>query len=90
MKKVDVFGTADNGTQYLMFSFEMDKDGVIKVSGGKQSNIADSLLERGVRGREGKDIMPSEGLKFLKELKYAISGTYVRAGDVYDAPSEEE
>ena len=88
-KKVDVWGTAGNGTQYLMFSFEMDKDGVIKVSGDKQSNIADSLLRMGILdpGKEGR-IMPDEGLKFLKALKYTVTGAYVRAGDVYDEPPE--
>jgi hypothetical protein len=91
MKKVDVFGTAGNGTQYLMFSFELGDDGVVKVSGDKQSNIADSLMRMGIRNPGTEEIiMPNEGLRFLKALKYTVTGAYVRAGDVYDFPEGQQ
>lgn len=42
-------------------------------------------LTRGVMGKRGKWLSPTDGEKFLSALKYEFSGSYFRATDVTSA-----
>lgn len=41
-------------------------------------------------GKGGKEFKPSDGMEFMKNLKYQFSGSYVRADDVKEYQDESQ
>jgi len=81
MKRVEFYRTIDDGQETI---------GVAFLRGDKVSfkDLPTKLIEelrKGIRGKiQGHLFYPKDGVKFLEALKYAYSGSILRASDVME------
>jgi len=84
MKKVILYQIDDNDySMKPMCEFGL-VDGQVKIVKGRNTEGIWQDVERGIVGEDEKLLYPKDGIKFLARLKYAYSGSYVRAGDIFD------
>ena len=84
MKKVILYEIDDNDYSMKPICEFGLVDGEVKiVKGGEIRGILQDM-ERGIMGEDEKLLYPKDGIKFLARLKYAYSGSYLRAGDIID------
>jgi hypothetical protein len=81
MKYVDLFFIEYNGDNSNIFRFYLEKDGKIKVKKYKDGVKLSDFLMKGkyIIGKNNKKYEVTDGINFLKNLKYAFSGSRVRA-----------
>ena len=79
---VDFLQTQDNGSQQIIFTVELI-DGRPEVTRGDKA-YAESLgiPTRDIQGEGGKLVSPSDGIEYMRALRFAFSGSRLRATDV--------
>lgn len=71
-----ILSTEPDGSQKVIARIWIDRNG--KVASDNRNMLA-LLSESGIRGKDGKKLFPSDGLKFVSSLKYSLSGSRLRA-----------
>ena len=82
MQYVNFLQTQNDGSQQIIFTVALI-DGQLEVIRGDQ-HYADALgiPTQPVYGEGGQTYSPSDGLDYLKALRFAFSGSRLRATDV--------
>ena len=89
MKIVEIYQLQNNGDQRLIAFCKLTEQGV-RCEGDEA--LVKNLIEQGVRdysdaSRE-KKLFPTDGIKFLENLKWAFKSAYLMATDVKEAENQ--
>ena len=87
MKKVDILVTDMNTVglkQTKVFTLGLKKERAVLLIGDLETAKLLSLTNGPIYGKDDKKYFPTDGIKFLETLRWAFSGTVVRATEVYD------
>ena len=81
MKKVDILQTTNTG-QVLLATITVEDGKVVVLSGNEHAMKVLGIIDGPIIGRMGKKFFPKDGIKFLRAMKWAFSGSVIRASGV--------